>query len=69
MDVEAVLARQAEAIQQSTGAMVAAVREEMRQLAGLVVDSKRGKVRVEIERNREGNMTALVIERVKTKGH
>lgn len=66
IDIEAVLARQAEALTKSTEAMVGAVREEIRGIATMVVESRKGKVRVEIERDRDGRMSNLIIEKIST---
>lgn len=50
-------------------ASVQALNDQAASLAALVAKGRDGGVRVAIERDKKGNMTALVIERVKPKGH
>ena len=66
IDIDAILARQAAALTAHTEAIVNAVRTEMRELTTMVVNAREGQVKVEIERDRSGNMKYLVIERIKT---
>lgn len=65
VDVTALIAKSSAAMNEHTTVLVNAMREEMRAMSVLAVESRRGKVRVEIERDRSGHMTALIIERIK----
>ena len=64
VDVEGILTAQAKAIAKQTESLSEAFQKEVRVLAAAVINSKKGPIRVEIERDRDGYMKALIIERV-----
>jgi hypothetical protein len=64
VDVSAILSRQADVLTKNTEAMVSAVREEMRGLASMVVESRNSKVKVAIERDSDGRISNMIIEKL-----